>query len=202
MTERFHEVLQLPAGPARTAALAEWFQGLCDQHEGPVPVLVGGSAVELYSGGAYTSGDLDFVGTLTPGAELELRREGFEKAGRHWVHEAGQVFIELPGDVLTEGEEVIRLDFNEHSVLTISPEDALVDRLAAWEHWKSSADGVAALLLYRKTRDGLDEDRLRRIAGVRGLVEAFEKLLDFDRRTRDRVPTPQETEAWATGIYR
>jgi hypothetical protein len=203
VSEDLESALRLPPGPARTAALAAWFQGLFDEGEREqIPVLVGGSAVELYSGGAYTTGDLDFVGSLSRRVERELIRSGFERAGRHWVHDEGQVFIETPATALTEGEEVVRVEFGAHSVLTISPEDALLDRLAAWIHWESGADGVAAFLLYRTTRTGLDEDRLRRLAEERGLPDALERLVGFDRRTGGREPTPEEMETWASGMER
>jgi len=203
VNENLENALHLPSGPARTAALAAWFQGLFDDGARErIPVLVGGSAVELYSGGAYTTGDLNFVGSLSRRVERELARAGFERAGRHWVHEEGQVFIEVPAAALTEGEQVVRVVFGTHSVLTISPEDALLDRLAAWKHWDSAADGVASFLLYRATRKGLDESRLRRLAEKRGLLDALERLVGFERRTEGREPTPVEMETWASGIER
>lgn len=203
MGEDFESALRLAPGPARTAALAAWFQGLFDGGErNQIPVLVGGGAVELYSGGAYTTGDLDFVGPLPRRVERELVRSGFERAGRHWVHDEGRVFIEVPAAALDQGEQVVRVDFGPHSVLTISPEDALLDRLAAWKHWESGADGVAAFLLYRATRDGLDEERLRRVAEKRGLAGALDRLVSFDRRTEGREPTPKEMETWASETVR
>ena len=70
-------VLSLPEGPRRTAALAAWVQGLIAD-KGQVPVLVGGGAVEILAGGAYTTGDLDFVGSVT----LPVRKELEEWANR------------------------------------------------------------------------------------------------------------------------
>lgn len=198
MRDTLRSAVLLPPGPARTAALAAWFQGLFDERERErIPILVGGSAVELYSGGAYTTGDLDFVGSLSRRVEGELVRAGFARTGRHWVHEEGRVFIEMPAAALTEGEQVVQVDFGAHSVLTISPEDALLDRLAAWKHWESGADGVAGFLLYRTTRKELDHQRLERLAEERGLVEALERLVDLNRSKNDGEPTPEELETWA-----
>ena len=50
-------------GPAKTARLAAWVQGLYEGL-GSAPILVGGAVVELITGGAYTTGDLDFAGTV------------------------------------------------------------------------------------------------------------------------------------------
>jgi len=61
----FPEAASLPEGPQRTAAIAVWIQSLFSE-EKQVPVLVGGAAVEILTGGAYTTGDLDFVGSVPP----------------------------------------------------------------------------------------------------------------------------------------
>src|SRR5687768_4589224 len=92
--------------PARTAALAAWVQGL---FVGSPAVLVGGSAVELYTSGAYVSGDLDFVGAVPAEVAARLRRAGFRKTGRHWVHERGRVFLEFPASRLEPTQEVVDL---------------------------------------------------------------------------------------------
>ena len=57
------EILSLPEGPQRTAATAAWVQGLFSE-DSQIPVLVGGAAVEILTGGAYTTGDFDFVGSV------------------------------------------------------------------------------------------------------------------------------------------
>lgn len=196
MDDTLESALSLPLGATRTAAIAEWFQSLFEEVS-RTPVLVGGSAVELYTGGAYTSADLDFVGTVSDRAEAALRGAGFEQVSRHWVHEEGRVFIELPGATLTEGERVVRLELGGHSVLAISPEDALLDRLAAWKFWRSSVDGAAALLLYRTVRDRLDTDRLQGTAEAKDLADALDRVVEFDGRLAEGQPSPEEIEAWS-----
>lgn len=74
-------ILSLPEGPGRTAAVAAWLQGLYDA-DIEKPILVGGAAVELYTGGAYTTGDLDFVGSVSPTVALGLKSAGFSQRGR------------------------------------------------------------------------------------------------------------------------
>lgn len=45
------------------------------------PVLVGGAAVELYSGSAITTGDFDVVTGRQDAFEAALREDGFTKPG-------------------------------------------------------------------------------------------------------------------------
>lgn len=47
------EILTLESGPRRTARFAHWLQEIARRCGESVPILVGGSAVELYTGGAY-----------------------------------------------------------------------------------------------------------------------------------------------------
>mgnify|MGYP001818900785 CR=1 FL=1 len=87
------DALSQPDGPRRTAAIVAWIQGLFNEPE-QAPVLVGGAAVEILTGGAYTTGDFDFVGSVPTSVRNILEKNGFNKSGRHWIHEAAQIFLE------------------------------------------------------------------------------------------------------------
>lgn len=104
------ELLALPSGVDRTAALAAWVQALYPPGE-QRPILVGGAAVELYTGGAYTTGDLDFVGSVPPVVVKSLTDAGFSRVGRHWIHEIGKVFLEFPGSALEPSPYPVELEF-------------------------------------------------------------------------------------------
>lgn len=184
-------------GPGRTAALVEWIQSLFQDDEA-APVLVGGAAVELYTGGAYTTGDVDFVGTVTPGVARALRAAGFERHGRHWVHEPAQVFLEFPGSALDPAETAAWAEFEGRRIFVVSIEDLVVDRLGAWEHWHSSVDGVNALLLWRAHREGIDAERLERRVRQSGWLKAWRSLARFSERWREGEPPAEEVERWAT----
>ncbi|HET6343151.1 MAG TPA: hypothetical protein VFG78_13320 [Gemmatimonadota bacterium] len=179
-------------GPERTAALVAWFQGLFEDRS-EAPVLVGGGAVELYTGGAYVTGDLDFVGSTTDAVAERLHEEGFKRKGRHWVHEEGGIFIELPARSF---DRVVRVDsfrIGDWTIRILSPEDILVDRLAAWTFWRSSVNGVNAYLIWRDRGKEMDLDWLARLAKLEGVEDALARLRDFAGRDRNR----EEVEAWA-----
>lgn len=190
------QVLASEEGPRRTAALVQWLQNLFEG-EGAVPVLVGGSAVELYTLGAYTTGDVDLVGTVTPRAAHALRAAGFERRGRHWIHEAAQVFVEFPASALEPEEESTWIELEGQRVLVISIEDLLVDRLGAWQYWKSSVDGVNAWLLWRAQRQRIDAERLERRLTRSGWLTAWRSLARFSARWENDEPPPEEVEEWA-----
>ena len=190
-------ILALPEGPSRTAALVGWVQDLYET-DSEKPILVGGAAVELYTGGAYSTGDLDFVGTVPSHVASALSEAGFERRGRHWFHEAGEVFIEFPSSNLEPGEESVILGVEGERVVIVDPEALIADRLAAWQVWKSPEDGISAWLVSRGQT--LDTNRLRRLAGDRGVPEAARALGAAIGKWRDSDPEREELIVWAESI--
>lgn len=192
---RLKTILQLPDGPAKTAALAEWVQGLYPE-DSSRPVLVGGAAVELLTRGAYTTGDLDFVGELPSDVESKLRNQGFKRHGRNWIHEEGRVFIEFPADRLEAPETSVEIKFNGSIVEILSPEAVLVDRLSAWAFWQSEVDALNAVLLWREVGGAINRRNLGELVRQRGLGESWEAFRRFVKSIGDRTPTEEELEQW------
>jgi hypothetical protein len=189
-------IFQLDEGPDRTAALVAWVQGLYEE-DSATPVLVGGAAVELYTRGAYTTGDVDLVGSVTPSVARALEEAGFKRRGRHWIHEPAQAFIEFPGSTLGADEEPSWLEIGGRRVRIISAEDLLIDRLGAWEYWQSSVDGVNALLLWRARSQHLDVDRVEKRIEQTGWHKAWKSLLEFVSRWGREDPAAETIEEWA-----
>jgi hypothetical protein len=187
-------IFSLPDGPAKTARLAAWVQGLFSPED--PPVLVGGAVVELLTGGAYVTGDLDFVGSVPTSVAQALAAAGFERGGRHWVHEPGQVYLEFPSTSLDPDEVAVLLEVEGLRLLAISPEDLLAERLGAWKHWRSAVDGVNAWLLLREQASALDHGRLQARCEALGAGDALDALLRWTRALGGREPTPEEVEEW------
>lgn len=192
----FEESLALQEGPERTAALTASIQRLF-KDEGPIPVLVGGGAFEILTGGAYTTGSLDFVGFVSDSMACTLRENGFQKLGRHWIHEEGQVFVEFPGESLGPNEAPFNYNAFGFDVVLVSVEDLLVDRLGAWDYWKSGVDGANAFELYRACRKEIDGERLERRVAEEGFENALKALRAFAAEWSSEDPDPQDLEAWA-----
>jgi hypothetical protein len=153
--------------------------------------------VELYTSGAYTTGDFDFVGDVPEQVAAALKEAGFRREGRHWIHPVEELFIEFPGSAVQAHERPAMLELGGVSVLTLSPEDMIVDRLASWQVWKSSTDGANAYLIWKAQERSLDRARLGALAARRGVEKALERLVDLARRTGRRPISAEEMETWA-----
>jgi hypothetical protein len=191
--------LGLDPGPSRTAAIAGWFQSLYGK-AASVPVLVGGAALELYTRGAYTTGDFDFVGDLPREVEDLLRAAGFERKGRHWVHEGGRVFIELPARSFDQATRADTVEFGKRTVVVIAPEDLLIDRLVAWRFRKVAVDGINAFLLWRDRGAEMDTTRLENLAVKADLRTVLESVQSFAARWEGTDLIMEEVERWARGM--
>ena len=129
-------------------------------------IVVGGSAVELYSFGKYLSGDIDIVssGSYIIGEKLE--NIGFVKRGKEWVSEKLRLFVEIPARTIAGDPSRVRevevLD--ALSIKVIGIEDLIVDRLNACVHWKYETDCEWASYLIRKFENEIDWDYLRQKA--------------------------------------
>jgi hypothetical protein len=176
--------LRLPDGPRRTAALVSWFQSL--YRTGPAPVLVGRAAAQLHARAGGAGGDLDFVGDVTADAASSLRRIGFREQDRRWTLPSDGIVLDLPAARLTECEAPFSLDVDDMHVLTLSPEDAIVDRLAAWQRKGTPSDALAAYRILHAPRRALEAGRLEERARRRGVLRALDRLRALASRLRDR----------------
>jgi hypothetical protein len=197
VTSPFQTAVELPEGPKRTAAVAAWIQSLYSTRPA---VLVGGAAVELYTGGAYTTGDYDFVGGVPEPVAAALVEAGFKREGRHWIHADAELFVEFPGGAVQAHEKTAILEVGGVSVLTLSPEDLIVDRLAAWQFWRSTTDGASAYLIWKAQARNIERGRLAHLAKRRGVEKGLARLDDFIRSVGSRTPSAEELETWANRI--
>ncbi len=174
------KVLREPVGSPRTAGLVAWVQSLFASEEDTVPVLVGGAAVDLYTGGAHTTADIDFSGKVTPRVGRILQRVGFRREGRSWVHDGARVYLDFVDSEKMPGRAAaVELKVGEASIRALAPEELIAERLLDWKDWRSEVDVINALLVFRTQKDSLDRERLERAAekeGVIGLLRALERF--------------------------
>lgn len=173
LRDRLGEAGRVPDRAERTlrtaAVVAEALKRAGDE-----PVLVGGGAVEVYTRAAYTTRDLDFVASTTEETEDALGSLGFERRGRHWLHEELGIVLELPGSTLAPAR-ADSIDVDGLQLQIISVEDLIVDRLASWKYWGWDPDAAATVLLLALHPDR-DEARLRERAAEEDVEDALELL--------------------------
>jgi hypothetical protein len=129
-----------------------------------------------------------------------LVEAGFKREGRHWIHADAELFVEFPGGAVQAHEKTAILEVGGVSVLTLSPEDLIVDRLAAWQFWRSTTDGASAYLIWKAQARNIERGRLAHLAKRRGVEKGLARLDDFIRSVGSRTPSAEELETWANRI--
>lgn len=153
-------------------------------------VLTGGACAGIYSGGLYSSQDVDFVleGRVDP-AKLDavMASLGFSRSGNRYVHPESPFWIEFPRGPLGVGADLkvrpVPLRSSDGTTLALSATDSCRDRLAAFFHWSDRQSLAVAVEIAH--RHEVDLARIRRWSeseGHRTRFEEFERELERRRR--------------------
>ena len=182
---------------------------------GARPVLVGGSAVEVYLDGVLRTGDMDVVHeprALRP--VLEAWRFDLGTGMRAWVNDELGLAVDMVGGELagsTERTTTITTDYGPATIIGV--EDLVLKRLASAKHWKVPADMEQAYLLAKAFEEKLDWAYVEAEAG-RGLVADYLQTLKrmladtrssgsssrfVVRGTSKRASEPRRSKHW-TGL--
>jgi hypothetical protein len=145
-------------------------------------VVVGGSALSVYSGGAYVSEDVDLVGRATELVPV-LQRWGFtpREVGhrRYWVHEELGFFLDLidrPEYVgLSEGTRIEETAFGP--VRLSAPEDLILRRLILAKRQRQSEPLDQAVLLWHRFGQDLDDEYLSYHIRFEDIGDMYQEML-------------------------
>lgn len=159
----------------------------------PRPILVGGGAVEYYTGSAVMTGDIDLTSPVQPELEDEMRRHGFVrpsgrgKSTRGWIHPDLRLGFEVVADVPMDGnvsrERLVLVDLAEGASFVMIPvEDLIAGRMGQYASGtaRDRLDQARALLSLHPDADRVYLDRRIReetmgdlgVEDVRGIEDA------------------------------
>ena len=154
------------------------------------PIIVGGTAIEFYTLGGYSTKDINLV-IADPAPLLDLLREGgFHKEGRHWWREGFDLVLEIPGKTLTYAptayDRVIEVQVTrEIRTCVIGIEDILTSRLDAGIEERRPNDLGWAHQMVLLHRDRIDWQALETLAAGNG-----PRVLAEVQRLRNQGPPP------------
>jgi hypothetical protein len=126
-------------------------------------VLSGGSCVEIYSKGEYSSWDLDLINQYNEqykkihNVMLEL---GFQEHNKYFIHEDTNYFIEFPSGPLGVGdapiEHIAEIETKAGILRLLTPTDCVKDRLAAYYHWNDEQSLQQAIWVAKQNNCDLE----------------------------------------------
>ena len=153
--------------------------------------LSGGGAVSIYSANAYQSRDLDFVTSAGVDViERAITPLGFYRANSHarqFDHRECPWYVEFPpgplafGFMVVDQRDVLTLQTTHGPLRIITPTQVIMDRVAAYVHWKDGQSWDQAMLVAE--RQDVDWSRLERWAADEGVDSAqIRRLREAVRR--------------------
>lgn len=145
------------------------------------PILVGGSAVQLYTGGNYASMDMDIVLDDISIVTDILKTNGFSKIGKQYYSKEYDLLVEFvsgPAPV-----KINRLKYGEQFVLVTSLEEIIIDRLNAAKWWNVPKDLEWVKVMISANKNiKLDMDYLSKRAAEEDIEDYLEKAFEGNEK--------------------
>lgn len=140
-------------------------------------IIVGGSAIEFYTVGEYTSDDIDIVSSRSDLLKEILRRWEFQQEGRIWVNEEVAIVVDFVGYPYTGDRSKTQVLSTPYGPVRVAAlEDLLVKRLVSTKHWEIKGDFEHARLLAALYGDRMDWDYVERLSEEQHVQDVLEVL--------------------------
>lgn len=155
----------------------------CLEKDGISCVLVGGACVSIYTDERHHSKDLDFISPYSVAAiTASLTKVGFKKSGRYYTHKDSDFYVEFPSGPPAIGNEVPvepegRIKVKDTTIHLYSPTQCVMDRLAAWFHWRDRQSLLQAIWVSEK--HPISIQRVKKWALSEGEPQRFQEFLDL-----------------------
>lgn len=176
------------SGASGLEEVAAVVSGALEKH-GVEAVLTGGACASLWSGGRYSSLDLDFVVTAPASRRAQsdaLASVGFVREGDRYVHPLVRFWVEFPRGPLAIGSDLsvrpVDIVLGRRRVRGLSATDSCRDRLAAFYFWSDRQSLEVAVWIAQ--RNGVDLKGIRAWSRAEGHEAAYEEFLGTLRRAK------------------
>ena len=149
-------------------------------------VVVGGSAIEVYTKGAYVSGDIDICAPLGP-VVAALEKWEFKRPGREWVRLDWKIVVDLVGVRPSGSMSLTRIVETPYGPVRLGAvEDLLLGRLALIKFW-NEGDEIKNVRLLLKL-PSIDWSYLAFKARKENLEDMLTQLRPDRRRRKGNRP--------------
>jgi hypothetical protein len=145
------------------------------------PVLVGGSAIEVYLDGTLRTGDMDIVYDVKALEEV-IRAWRFSLGGglRSWANDELGLAVDMVGEDYRGSYERVTTITTKYGPATIMGiEDLIVRRLSSAKFWNVPTDLEQAFLLAKAHGDNIDWSYLREESRKADIGDSLSKLMEM-----------------------
>lgn len=142
------------------------------------PILVGGSAIEVYLDGTLRTGDMDVVYDVKAlQGTLSAWRFALGGGLRAWANDELGLAVDMVGDDYTGSLERVMTITTDYGPATVSSiEDLILRRLSSAKFWKVPTDVEQAYLLAKAHSDRIDWEYVEAEAARTDLADYVAKV--------------------------
>lgn len=145
-----------------------------------IPVVVGGQAVEFYTGGGYATMDIDLIceTSITEIGNV-LESLGFYRDNKYWIldSETINIAVEIPSGPLAGSKDKLQeVEAGSHKAYFIGIEDIIIDRLNAYVHWNEEWQEEWILGMIISNYENIDWDYLKEIASQEKVLDTLNEI--------------------------
>jgi hypothetical protein len=177
LRQALHEAVGDSSLPhVRRMSLAAAIVSTALERAGMEATLVGGSAIEFYVTGSYTTADIDFIverATREKLAEV-FAALGMQRKDRHWY--VGDLYFEVPS--FRREDPALTFEVGPFTLRVIAREVVLAERITGFKYWKYWGYGLQAVDMIRTFRHLIDEEALRNWLKREQAEDAYDLLCD------------------------
>jgi len=159
------------------------------------PVLVGGTAVALYTKGRYSTVDIDLKSEDVEGYKAIMTELGFVKVGKDYYNAALDIYIEFPSGRMEDSEHHMREIIVEATglpVVVVGIEDVVLDRAMRFVATRDQDAREWALRMMGIHYDELDWSYLHRRASELHILDAVNRIQRDVKRYKGVYRTVKE----------
>lgn len=146
------------------------------------PVVVGGQAVEFYTGGGYATMDVDIIcEASTEKIGKILEKIGFYRDNKYWILDSNKLdlAVETPSGPLAGAvDKLMELEIGKHTTYFIGIEDIIIDRLNAYVHWNEKWQEEWILGMMVSNYDDIDWEYLNKRASQESVNDSLKRMID------------------------
>lgn len=148
-------------------------------------VMVGGSAVELYTQANYMTRDIDFIAARPDGIKEVMSELGFKNDGGTWyLPDNPNIVVEFPAGPLDGSwDKTLNISLPDgNHVKVIGIEDIIIDRASAVKHWNDPEEWTNYLITGNYAR--IDWEYLEQRAKELDCTEIIHKSREWAKAKR------------------
>jgi hypothetical protein len=157
------------------------------KEKGVNAIIVGGEAIDIWTGGTFASADIDLLVESKKIAEKLLNKFGFEKKGNTlWLSKDLAIVIHIiESSYSGDYNKLKKMTIGKYEIQIASPEYLIKDRLCSFKFWKDNpqSDMEKTVTLLKIFSDSIDNSYLNELAKENDI----EDVLDEARKIASKL---------------